>query len=45
MPAQLHKLVTFDNFKPGAVYSGKLLPKIVTGGVVLAPTTFKIQGG
>ncbi|MBO7308555.1 MAG: hypothetical protein J6V38_02870 [Kiritimatiellae bacterium] len=45
MPAQLHKLVTFDNFKPGAVYGGKLLPKIVTGGVVLAPTTFKIQGG
>lgn len=45
MPKALHKLVTFDNFKPGAVYSGKLLPKIVTGGVVLTETTFKIQGG
>ena len=41
----LHKLVTFENFKPGAVYGGKLLPKIVPGGVVLSETTFKIQGG
>ena len=45
MPAKLHKLVTFDNFKPGAVYGGKLLPKNVPGGVVLVSTTFKIQGG
>ena len=42
MPAKLHKLVTFDNFKPGAVYGGKLLPKRVPGGVVLSETTFKI---
>ena len=43
MPKALHKLVTFDNFKTGAVYGGKLLPKIVPGGVVLTDTTFKIQ--
>ncbi len=43
MPKVLHKLVTFDNFKPGAVYGGKLLPKNVPGGVVLSETTFKIQ--
>ena len=43
MPKVLHKLVTFDNFKPGAIYGGKLLPKNVPGGVVLSETTFKIQ--
>lgn len=44
MPKVLHALVTFDNFKPGAVYGGKLLPKNVPGGVVLSETTFKILG-
>lgn len=42
MPAALHDQVTFENFKEGARYGGKLLPKRVPGGVILAPTTFKI---
>lgn len=37
-----HPLVNFDNFHYGAVYDGKLLPKIVEGGVVLEETTFEI---
>lgn len=44
MPAKLHKYVTFDNFAEGSTYFGKLLPKKVTGGVVLEPTTFNIKG-
>ena len=43
LPHALHSLVTFDNFKPGALYKGKLLPKNVPGGVVLTETEFKIQ--
>ena len=43
LPHALHQLVTFDNFKPGARYRGKLLPKQVPGGVVLSESEFKIQ--
>lgn len=43
MPPALHKKVTFSNFKAGAVYGGKLLPKNVKGGVILAPVDFTIK--
>lgn len=37
-----HEQVNFDNFHYGAIYDGKLLPKVVEGGVVLENTTFEI---
>ena len=43
LPARCHKQVTFDNFMPGMVYTDKLLPKRVPGGVVLLQTEFKIK--
>lgn len=42
MPKACHGQVTFDNFKVGAVYTGKLVPKHVEGGIVLEDTTFQI---
>lgn len=36
-------LVTFDNFKIGQVFRGKLTPKNVVGGVLLEPTTFELK--
>lgn len=35
--------VTFENFRMGAEYYGKLLPKVIPGGVVLEETTFTIK--
>lgn len=35
--------VNFDTFYEGAVFEGKLLPKVVPGGVILKDTTFKIK--
>lgn len=35
--------VTYDNFKEGEVFDGKLQPKIIAGGVVLKETTFTIK--
>ena len=43
MPAAVHDQVTWENFKPGAEYEGKLQHKTVKGGVILAPTKFKIK--
>lgn len=43
MPKSCHKEVTFNNFKIGAQYSGKLQPKIVQGGVVLKDIDFTIK--
>ena len=43
MPPILHEKVTFSNFKEGAIYSGKLLPKNVKGGVILTPVDFTIK--
>jgi len=43
MPKACHKYVNFDNFKIGASYEGKLQPKNVPGGVVLAPVDFTIK--
>lgn len=43
MPASCYDKVTFKNFKIGASYSGKLAPKMVKGGVVLADIDFTIK--
>ena len=43
MPSYLHNQVTFNNFKIGASYYGKLAPKRVDGGVVLVPVDFTIK--
>lgn len=34
---------TWDNFRPGKTYPGKLLPKRVPGGIVLDPVVFSIK--
>ena len=43
MPKACHDKVTFNNFKIGATYGGKMLPKIVPGGVVLESVDFTIK--
>lgn len=42
-PKSVKKFVNFDNFKIGATFNGKLLPRKVRGGVVLKDTTFTIK--
>ena len=44
MPANLYDQVSFNDFRPGAEYSGKLRPIHVPGGIVLEPTVFTIRG-
>lgn len=44
MPKSCYDQVTFNNFKIGATYTGKLQPKNVTGGVVLHSVDFTIKG-
>lgn len=43
LPASGYKYVTWDNFRGGAKYGGKLQPKRVAGGTVLNPTTYEIK--
>jgi hypothetical protein len=43
MPEVIKQYVTFENFKMGFSHSGKLLPKQVSGGVVLQDTDFTIK--
>lgn len=43
MPENVKELVTFDNFREGNSFGGKLLPKRVKGGVVLLKTEFTIK--
>lgn len=43
MPSRCHKHVTFDNFKAGATYDGKLYQRRVEGGIVLVEDTFTIK--
>lgn len=43
MPVQCHSAVTFDNFKIGSRYQGKLVPQRVDGGIVLKDTEFTIK--
>ena len=42
MPKTCYDKVTFSNFRPGARYSGKLVPKHVPGGIVLQDIDFTI---
>ena len=43
MPEECYNQVTFDNFKIGADYYGKKMPKTVPGGTVLIDGTFTIK--
>lgn len=43
MPDNVKERVTYDNFKPGATFDGKLLPRRYPGGIVLTDTTFTIK--
>lgn len=43
LPAGGYKYVTWDNFRGGAKYGGKLQPKRVAGGTVLNPTNYEIK--
>ena len=42
MPDNVKQQVTWDNFHRGSVFSGKLMPKTVAGGIVLVETTYKM---
>lgn len=43
MPTQCYQFVTWENFREGMSYSGKLMPKHVKGGIVLKEIEFTIQ--
>lgn len=43
MPDNVKKLVTYENFKPGSSFPGKLVPQIVPGGCVLVERNFTIK--
>lgn len=43
LPANCHEQVTFDNFKVGAIYTGKLRPDMTSNGILLKETTFEIK--
>lgn len=43
MPDNVKEQVTYDNFAPGSVFEGKLMPKRVPGGIVLEERTFTIK--
>ena len=43
MPASCYKYVTWENFKIGETFEGKLVPKHVEGGIILEETTFKLK--
>ena len=43
LPESCYKYVTWDNFKEGAIYQGKLQAKHVKGGIILTDTTFEIE--
>ena len=43
MPKQCYQYVTWDNFREGATFDGKLQPKHVKGGIVLRPIEYTIK--
>ena len=43
MPAEVKENVSWDDFKIGAKFDGKMLKKTVRGGCLLIPTTFEIK--
>ena len=44
LPARCHSQVTFDNFRLGATYQGKLYQVRTKGGIVLVEDSFTIKG-
>lgn len=45
MPEQCYQFVTWENFREGSRYTGKLQPKHVAGGIVLKDIEFTIKKG
>lgn len=43
MPDNVKAAVTYDNFREGSTFDGKLMPRRCVGGVVLVETTFTIK--
>ena len=43
LPDKSKKYVTWENFRSGAIYGGKLVPKHVKGGLILVETDFTIK--
>ena len=43
MPENIKKGLSFEQFRTGAIFEGKLMPKTVPGGVILRETTFEIK--
>lgn len=43
LPASCHAQVTWDNFKEGMIYTGKLQHRTVKGGVILSPVIFTLH--
>ena len=43
MPDNVKEHVTYENFRPGAVFDGKLMPRRYPGGIILEETTFTIK--
>jgi hypothetical protein len=43
LPESCHEQVTWDNFHYGSVYTGKLKPEIVQGGIVLLPIDYTLS--
>lgn len=44
MPQACYPFVTWDNFKLGNSFNGKLIPITVQGGIILVPTAFTLSG-
>ena len=43
MPSRCYENVTFDNFKFGEIFTGKLAKKSVCNGIILQESTFKLK--
>lgn len=43
MPDNVKEKVTYENFRPGSTFDGKLMPRRYPGGIVLQNTTFTIK--
>lgn len=43
MPENVKQFVTYENFKSGQIFSGKLVPKRYAGGIVLRETEFTLK--
>lgn len=43
MPDNVKELVTYDNFRSGSTFPGKLMPRRCPGGIILEDTTFTIK--